>query len=173
MTQNSTNTNNDKDIEFEKQKIVYDKASELHRYYLSWRQFLFAGFIAITGLIIFKCCDMSNQLNIAILLSIVSIISLIFYLLDKRNCELYHICQKVESKIEDNWFGREKKEKETKGNIKLYKRLDLSYQEDKQETNTSHRITHTLIIKFLYVGCSIISFVISILFLYSYCNCIK
>ena len=39
MTQNSTNTNNDKDIEFEKQKIVYDKASELHRYYLSWDYF--------------------------------------------------------------------------------------------------------------------------------------
>ena len=159
--------------EFEKQKIVYDKASELHRYYLSWRQFLFAGFIAVTGLIIFKCCETSDQLIIAILLSIVSIVSLVFYFLDKRNCELYHICQKVESKIEDNWFESKEGEEKTEGSIKLYKRLDLSYQEDFQETLFAQRITHTLIIKILFVGCSIISFVFSILFLYSYCNCIK
>ena len=156
------------DTDFEKQKIVYEKASELHRYYLSWRQFLFAGFVAVTGLIIFKCCDTTNHVIIAILLSIISIVSLVFYFLDKRNCELYHICQKVESKIEDNWFELETNEEKTTGSIKLYKRLDLSYQEDEQRSTASQKITHTFIIKSLYVGCSIVSFVLSILFLYSY-----
>ena len=166
MTQNSTNTNNDKDIEFEKQKIVYDKASELHRYYLSWRQFLFAGFIAVIGLIIFKCCEVSNFI-ISILLFIASILSLVFYFLDKRNSELYHICQKVESRIEDNWFDLDLKndEKETKGNIKLYKRLDLSHKENKKTKNDSKEITHTFIIHFIYIGCFIVSFIFSILFL--------
>ena len=169
MEQQNTNHTSETEQLFEKQKNVYEKASELHRYYLSWRQFLFAGFIAVIGLIIFKCCDMSNYLIIAILMLIASIVSLVFYFLDKRNSELYHICQIVESKIEDSWFGLEDGEKGTEGNMKLYKRLDLSHQEHKQNTKSvSKEITHTLIIKLLYIGCSIISFILFILFLFTY-----
>ena len=167
MTHNSTDTNNDKDIEFEKQKIVYEKASELHRYYLSWRQFLFAGFIAVIGLIIFKCCDMvSDKLIIAILLFISAIVSIVFYYLDKRNSRLYHICQKVESRVEDEWFGTIKDEQTTNSTFKLYKSLDSSHKEKiHKKKNESKEITHTVIIKWLYIGCSIFSFALCILFL--------
>lgn len=171
----NTNTTKEQKIEetdFEKQKIVYEKASELHRYYLSWRQFLFAGFIAVIGLIVFKCCDINSPLIISILLFLASITSFIFYLLDDRNSTLYHICQKVESNIEDCWFQNEKEGNNS--SIKLYKRLDLShFGKTKETVASSKEISHTRIIQFLYLGCSIASFISSVLFLLSYFNCFK
>lgn len=168
MTENSIDTSNDKDIVFEKQKIVYEKASELHRYYLSWRQFLFAGFIAVIGLIVFKCCDiLSDKLIIAILLLVSTIVSIVFYFLDKRNARLYHICQEVESRVEDEWFGTMKDEQTTSSSFKLYKNLDSSHKEKihNRKKNDSNEITHTIILEWLYIGCSIVSFVLCILFL--------
>ena len=171
----STNVSKEQKLEeteFEKQKIVYEKASELHRYYLSWRQFLFAGFIAAIGLIVFNCCDLNSPLIISILLFLASIISFIFYLLDGRNSTLYHICQKVESNLEDCWFQHENEE--SNNSIKLYKRLDLSHFGKTKETAASSKeISHTKIIQSLYLGCSITSLILSVLFLLLYCNCFK
>ena len=153
--------------ELEKLKMVYDKVAEQHQYYLSWRQFLLAGYFAIMGVIFYSTYTVVNDNNrfsnwsFAIMLC-GSMLSLFFLFLDKRNRDLYHVCQRVGSKIEQTLFSDlDEKSKDNKG---LFFTLDKSY---KNSSNPSH----SDLIDTLYIANTILTFLLCLYLFFSETMC--
>ena len=77
-------------------KDVYQKIGINYRYFLNWRHRLLAGFlatIAVLGLG-FKWLFKEAPDLLWILFSAGFVLSLVFWILDYRNRDLYHACQK-------------------------------------------------------------------------------
>jgi hypothetical protein len=95
----------EKDPEPESLRLVYQTCCELHRYFLTWRHQLLAGYLATLaalGIAFGWTYDWTN--NARPLASIVCLVGLflttIFWLLEGRNRRLYRECQNVASDIE-------------------------------------------------------------------------
>ena len=134
------------ELKIEKLKIVYDKVAEHHKYYLTWRQVLLAGYFVIIGMIfysIYSIIENNSEFQKICFIVILSIafISWLFLELDKRNRDLYHICQRVGSKIESEFF--ENLDPKIKDNFGLFFTLD------KSQENSSY-YTHSKLIDILY-----------------------
>lgn len=125
------------------------------------------------GLIVFESCDKFPDYHVlAIFMASAAIVSLVFFLLEKRNCDLYHICQRIGAKIEDYWFHDENNEKGMEDSIKLYKSLDISYQKDvtDEERKKGIKVTHTNTIQGLYLV-SLVIFVLAFIYcVFSMCK---
>lgn len=100
-------------MEFEKLKMIYDKAAEHHKYYLSWRQFILSGFFAVISVLLLCIYNgySSTSLFIRCITPLIALtITLAAYFfenLDTRNKELYQSCQRTATVIELHIFGRE------------------------------------------------------------------
>jgi|WetSurMetagenome_2_1015567.scaffolds.fasta_scaffold00003_5 hypothetical protein len=147
--------------------IVYDKVAEHHKYYLSWRHYLLAGyFVAIAFLFYasFYLIENGNPYSkFAFLIPIViGFVSRFFLLMDKRNMDLYHVCQNVGERIEKKLFNLTNKK--IKSNHALFNVLSGSYKK--------FGFTHSQLIGYLYNSVSWISIILSIcLFFFLTLNC--
>lgn len=95
-------------IKFEKLKIVYEHASEHHRYFLNWRYYLITGYFVILGsLFIAAYYFFKDSGRIRLLIFMIplssSILSFLFLKLEKRVRKLYHECRKVACTIEQEF----------------------------------------------------------------------
>jgi len=90
---------------FEARKLVYGNASELHRYFLSWRHQLFAGYLAVLAALAIAFNWAYNlQHHPRAWIGIVSImaiaLSVLFWLLEFRNRQLYRSSQNIARNLE-------------------------------------------------------------------------
>ena len=107
-----------KDPDDESLRLVYQTSCELHKFFLSWRHQLLAGYLAtVAGLGIAFGWTYVSANNARGLASIVCLLGLfltiIFWLLEHRNRSLYRTCQNVASDIEFR-FGFHLEAKSTK-----------------------------------------------------------
>jgi hypothetical protein len=117
-------------------KDFYSEIGTNYRYFLDWRHKLLAGYlVTVAGLAIaFSWALTNNTIKplswIILLLGL--IITLVFWGLEFRNRDLYHVCQKAGSQIEqkegiDNGQG-------------IYTALD----------NSRNRISHSMVLDILF-----------------------
>jgi hypothetical protein len=117
-------------------KDFYNEVGTNYRYFLDWRHKLLAGYlVTVAGLAIAFSWALTNNtitpLSWMILL-LGLIITLVFWGLEFRNRDLYHVCQKAGSQIEqkegiDNGQG-------------IYTALD----------NSRNRISHSMVLDILF-----------------------
>jgi hypothetical protein len=99
--------------EFEKLKMVYERAAEHHKYYLSWRQFILSGFFAVISVLLLCIYNGYTSPSLFVkcitpLIALVIVLSATFYeSLDLRNKELYQSCQRTATVIEFQLFGKQ------------------------------------------------------------------
>src|SRR5574343_830015 len=145
-----------KGSDFEKLKLVYEKVSEQHRFYLAWRQYLLAGYFAVLAALFYAVFQLYNfnndfvryySVNIAI---VIPFVSLFFMWLDDRNRILYQKTQKVGAAIEKKLdLDLEYNDQKLFG---LFDSLDNSYKSGKGFI--SHMKTHTWTIRIFFAICS-------------------
>lgn len=105
MGNDTNNVETDK-LEFEKLKLIYEKAAEHHKYYLTWRQIMLGGYFTIIGIIFYSIFILVEKNNLVFSLTatvfgiIIYMLSRLFLELDGRNSDLYHACQNVGENIE-------------------------------------------------------------------------
>lgn len=165
------------EFNFEKMKMVYDKVADHHRYYLSWRQYLLAGSFAVFAALSYSSYLLFekggyNVLFSAGILVVNGAISILFLLLDKRNRDLYRVCQRVGSKIEQVLFTENKDmeakfmtlDHKSKDNIALFFTIDNSiyHLDEFNKKSGPAKISHSQVLDFFYISVSIISFGIGI-----------
>jgi len=124
---------------FEARKLVYQNAGELHRYFLSWRHQLFAGYLAvIAALVVPACWAYNSPTHSRAWIGIIGITSVLFtalfWVLEFRNRQLYRACQNVAQNIE-RLFGVAP-EDTSKTNTGVY---------DELITTTSRSLNHSMI----------------------------
>lgn len=144
--------------EFDKLKMIYEKAAEYHRYFLSWRQFLLAGYFAVNGTLFYACFQLYTnkdcsikEYSVWIALSI-SVISFLFLVLEERNRKLYQACTKIGAAIETQLDL--KLEYDGQDYSGLFCKLDKSYQNKNKKglvRTVLSLFTHTWVIRILYV----------------------
>ena len=150
--------------EFEKQKLIYEKVSEKHNFFLSWRQNLFAGYFAVLAALFYSCFQLHTSLNLSIngyspyAALAISFISLLFLILEERNRILYQEIQKVGKAIEEKFNLALSYKDDTNTDINiggLYSILEDSHKgESKSKFGKffSALFTHTWAMRILYVG---------------------
>lgn len=135
-------------------KLLYEKAVEQQKYFLSWRQYLLTGFFTATSLMYYasfvlfeKGC--SYYTFASWVLMIHSLLSFCFYLLERRNIVLYKECMKVAKSIELKILTPEYQ-------LMPFYQLEQSY-------SKSIAPSHSNVILAIYVGsmlCSLLTMVI-------------
>jgi hypothetical protein len=157
-------------LKFEKLKLVYDKVAEHHKHYLLWRQHLLAGFLAVISILFYVSYFFYDKglifRKIIFLVFIVAALVALFFLqLEKRNRDLYHVCQRVGKRIESELFTD--LNPEVKDNTGLFFTLDNSYK------NTQNW-THAKTVDTLYITVGIISIILALVCLltltFNICN---
>ena len=138
--------NNIDPIKFEALKMVYQQTAEHHRYYLSWRQQLTAGYLVVLASILYSVIYTWKPENGLSDLSCLvfgggALLSIVFRELDRRNRDLYHVCQNVGKRIEQE-LNLDLDEK-VKQNTGLFFTLDNSFK-------NSSKYTHSRILDIAY-----------------------
>ncbi len=86
-------------------KDVYNEIGTNYRYFLDWRHKLLAGYlVSVAGLAVGFSWSLTNNDTKPIswiILILGFIVSLVFWGLDYRNRDLYHICQRAGAKMEE------------------------------------------------------------------------
>lgn len=121
-------------------KFMYSQILDHHKYYLTWRQLLFGGYLLILYTLLSDIPTLQKEGNthqIAYILFAVAFLSLIFLLLDRRNHFLFHSCGKIARKIEQTIFDND----EEKAEYLLFTYF---------HNNTKKTISHTLILTIFY-----------------------
>lgn len=135
-----TNPDEQEKLEFEKLKLIYEKAAEHHKYYLSWRQLLLAGYFTVVGIIFYSVYTLVEKGDLvfnaiaAALGIIIYLLSNLFIQLDKRNSDLYHICQNVGENIEKKILDFDGID--NKNDKALFYTLSNSFKESKHKTHS-------------------------------------
>lgn len=88
-------------------RLVYDRCCELHRFFLTWRHQLLAGYFAILAALAvafnwFYACDKTKPWA-GVIWILGALATIFIWLLEGRNRELYRTCQNVASGIEEQW----------------------------------------------------------------------
>ena len=148
------------DSDFEKLKLIYNQIPDNYRYFLSWIRYLLAGYFAVVAALFYAAFTLfdkgipHDKWTFAITLSI-GFTSLLFLLLDKRNRDLYHICQRVGSRIEKELFSDKDLDPYSKDNKGLFFTLDKSHK-------NSSKLTHSKLIDILCITTMILTFVMTV-----------
>jgi len=91
--------------EIMEKKDVYNEIGINYRYFLDWRHKLLAGYlVSVAGLAVGFSWSLTNSDTKPIswiILILGFVVSLVFWGLDYRNRDLYHICQRAGAKMED------------------------------------------------------------------------
>ncbi len=95
------------EILFETNKVAYENACQLHRYFLSWRHQLFAGYLAVLAALAIAFnwayknpLDYNSRLWLVIVIVIGVFLTIIFWLLEIRTRQLYRGCQNIARNLE-------------------------------------------------------------------------
>ena len=93
------------EILFESRKLVYENASQLHRYFLTWRHQLLAGYLAVLAAlgVAFNWASLradSKELWIGAIGLLSISLTALFWLLEFRNRQLYRGCQNIARNLE-------------------------------------------------------------------------
>ena len=93
------------ELSFEARQLVYNNAAELHRYFLTWRHQLLAGYLAVIAALSLAFSWAHSQPQncrpwIAIVAFFAVILTAFFWVLEFRNRQLYRGCQNVAQNIE-------------------------------------------------------------------------
>lgn len=121
-------------------KFMYSQILDHHKYYLTWRQLLFGGYLLILYTLLNDIPSLQKEgetYQIAYILFAVTFLSFIFLLIDRRNVFLFHSCGKIAQKIEQIIFEND----EEKAEYLLFTYL---------RNNTKKTISHTLILTIFY-----------------------
>ena len=91
--------------EIMEKKDVYNEIGTNYRYFLDWRHKVLAGYlVSVAGLAVGFSWSLTNSDTKPIswiILILGFVVSLIFWGLDYRNRDLYHVCQRAGAKMED------------------------------------------------------------------------
>lgn len=139
--------NNQQDIE--NWKFMYSQILDHHKYYLTWRQLLFGGYLLILYTLLNDIPSLYKEgdvYQIAYILFAVTFLSLVFLLIDRRNYFLFHSCGKIAKKIEQIIFDNDKE----KAEYLLFTYL---------QNNTKKTISHTLILTVFYSSIALVSLI--------------
>ena len=154
MNQSTTDSQNVPTIET--LRSVYDHCCELHSYFMTWRRHLVTGYLVTLAALgvafswTFDCANNARSLSWLVCL-IGTFLTIIFWLLDGRNRELYRSCQNVAVDIETQ-LGF-KKDSDSKCYIGLQTALRQS---------AGHKISHSGIMDILFYGAAIILVIMTI-----------
>lgn len=107
--------------------MVYEQIAKHHRHFLLWRQYLFAGYFFIVSTLIFGSLKLKDSSLSPWIFVMLVVLSCIFIGLEKRNTDLYTICQKFGATFEEvnlvtgvfTCFEEQKK------NVKFYSHTDI------------------------------------------------
>lgn len=102
------------------EKITYEQAVQQNRYFLNWRQAMFAGYMAIlfgTWSLALQACEKAPRLMWPVLAAS-ALIALLFIVAELRNRECYHRAAQVAKAIE---LG----DRETHGPKDLYGSMEV------------------------------------------------
>lgn len=84
---------------------LYKEAADLWRYFATWREKLFAGYVTALGALAFACAKYaSSGIRSAILVCGI-LVSIVFWILDLRNRELFSASQGVAARLENKVGG--------------------------------------------------------------------
>lgn len=145
---------------------IYQQAFEQHRYYITWRERLTAGFLAVlTGLVIALgwLSDKGLPEYYYIVFLAGMFVSYGFYQMDLRNLSLTHACQNVAATIEEKWGLNF--DKTTNRNEGLASTLDnsgslLNTIGSKKDKSKKEKIfNHSDVLKFTFFAVMIICFI--------------
>lgn len=119
----------------------YKEVGENYRYYLNWRNYLFAGYIAVLGFVISKTIDLYDEKSIFcfIIPFLASLIGIVFRTFDNRIREIYDTAIKTGSQLENGKPG-------------FYKNINVA----------PKFMSHSRVLGFVYYGASGILFLSSI-----------
>jgi hypothetical protein len=84
---------------------LYDAAAELWKYFASWREKLFAGYLTVVGALAFAFLQQSSPGRQSIALLTVILMSVVFWLHDVRVRELFSAMQGVAAEFESKSGG--------------------------------------------------------------------
>jgi len=151
-------TKSNEEILNESRIQAYQTTTELHKYFLSWRDKLLAGYLAIlAALSIAFNWAKSSQTNFKAWVWIIGLFSILltifFWLLEYRNRHLYRACQNVAQNLEKQMCLT------SEDNCGIYNELNRS-------TKKSF-INHSLLMDLFFAIACLSLIVLTILFLYS------
>jgi hypothetical protein len=159
------NFNDQEKFEFEMLRLIYEKTCEHHKYFLSWRQVLLAGYFTIVGIIFYSIYTLveGGDLILCVIAAglgiIIYFLSGLFTQLDGRNSELYRICQIVGENIEKKILSIDNIN--NKNDNALFNSLSNSFQKSKYKT-------HSEIIEIIYKWVGRLGMISSILVIIKY-----
>lgn len=122
-------------------KAMYSQVLNHHKFYLTWRQLLFGGYLIVLNTLLSDIPSLQGEKGvssqIAYILFAVSFLSVIFLLIDRRNKFLFDSCGRVAQNIEQIIFDSDKEKNDY---------LLITY----LRSNTKKTISHTLILTIFY-----------------------
>jgi uncharacterized membrane protein YkoI len=148
------------ETEFKKLELLYKESSTMFRYFLTWRQLLFAGYFAvIASLALGFRWTLSNAPDSAFVCPFVGfLIGLLFWALDYRNRQLYKLASKVGDNIEKE-LGHE-----GLGCYGAYQSKEqLKKEQSKKEQSMKHKLHHSQILGTFYIGSGVVMLLFGVL----------
>ena len=86
-------------------KLVYEEIGRNYRYFLDWRNKIVGGYIAVLGAFGFAFSGAKTpEIRIVILFAAIPL-SIVFWIFDTRNRDLFWACQRAGAGIEGNIIG--------------------------------------------------------------------
>jgi hypothetical protein len=138
------------DNEFERLKLLYEENAAQFRYFLTWRQLLLGGYFAtVAALALGFKWALTEQAILLFLFPLTGAgLSVLFWMLEVRNRELYQLTSEVGSQLEEQLDRR------TVGHFRAYASL--------QNKNWPHSRT----LATFYLGCGLLMFLLTVALLY-------
>ena len=131
----------------------YEEIGANYRYFLGWRHASVAGYLVILyGIVSLTIITYKEYPSLAYFIPLVSCpIGIIFWLVDKRTCNIYHAAIRAGKSIEGDNGG-------------FYS--ELSENIVNKATKSSYTITHAKAFKILFIGYSVVLFLFSIILIF-------
>lgn len=141
------------DSKFEALKLVYEQAAEKHSAYLSWREKLTGGYVAIIAALAIALWNIYEKpemhFYLFIIFAAVLALSFVFKELDKRNATLYKAAQTVALTIE--------KELDLTRNDDDFNNTSLFYTLNNSVKLRNKELSHSALLHYVYNGMMLIS----------------
>jgi hypothetical protein len=137
------------DNEFERLKLLYEENAAPFRYFLTWRQLLLGGYFAtVAALALGFKWALTEQAILLFLFPLTGAgLSVLFWMLEVRNRELYQLTSEVGSQLE------EQLDQETMGHFRAY-------------ASSRTKWSHSTILATFYLGCGVLMLLLAVALLY-------
>lgn len=152
-------------------KTEYEEAGRVHRYFLTWRQGMLAGYLASYYIILskaFELCQAHEPKQTGLLLAAAGCLGLILLVGDIRARELYgHASRAAQRLAPNNDPAQDLAHPDPHASLSLYQRMNLK----PSWKPTGGLGPHSLTIAITYIAGSIALFVPAIVLLATNCHC--